>query len=84
MTKEELLKKPYYHLKNPAAYAAKSKLLQEAKKHDPNISIEDIEEWLKFQLAYTLHKPVRLNFKTRPVVASNRCQISNSRLIWWI
>ena len=66
--KEELLKKLYYDLKNPAAYAKKSKLLQEAKKHDSNISIKDVEEWLKSQLAYTLHKPVRFNFKTRPVV----------------
>ena len=27
-----------------------------------------MEEWLNSQLAYTLHKPIRLNFKTRPVV----------------
>ena len=71
MTKGELLKKLYYDLKNPAAYAGKSKLLQEAKKDDTNISIEYVEEWLKLQLAYTLHtlhKMIRLNFKTRPVV----------------
>ena len=68
MTKEELLEKLYYDFKNPAAYAGKSKLLQEAKKHDANISIEDIEEWLKSQLAYALHKLTRLSFKTRPVV----------------
>ena len=68
MNKEELLKKLYYDLKNPAAYAGKSKLLQKAKKHDANISLEDVEEWLKLELGYTLHKPIRLNFKTRPVV----------------
>ena len=68
MTKEELLKKLCYDLKNPAAYARKSKLLQEAKKHDSNVSIEDVEEWLKSQLPYTLHKPVPLSFKTRPDV----------------
>ena len=68
ITKEELLKKLYYDLKNPAAYPGKSKLLQEAKKHDTNISIEDVEERSKSQLTYTLHKPIRLNFKTRPVV----------------
>ena len=70
MTKEELIKKLYYDLKNSAAYAGKSKLLQETKKHDTNISTEDVEEWLKSQLAYTLHKPMRLNFKTRPVVVN--------------
>ena len=44
MTKEELLKKIYYELNNPATYAGKSKLLQEAKKHDSNILIKDVEE----------------------------------------
>ena len=68
MTKEELLKKLQCDSKNPAAYAGKSKLLHEAKKHDSNISIDDVEEWLKSQLAYTLRKPVRLNFKTRSIV----------------
>ena len=63
MTKEELLKKLYYYLKNPAAYAEKSKLFQKVKKHDSNITLEDVEEWLKSQLAYTLHKPIRLSFK---------------------
>ena len=68
MTKEKLLKKLYYDLKNPVVYARKSKLFQEAKGHDSNISIENVEEWLKSQSAYTLYKPVRLNFKTRPVM----------------
>ena len=68
MTKEKLLKKLYYDLKNPVVYARKSKLFQEAKGHDSNISIENVEEWLKSQSAYILYKPVRLNFKTRPVM----------------
>ena len=68
MTKEELLKKLYYDLKNPTAYAENPTLFQEAKKHDLNISTEDIEEWFKSQLPYTLHKPICLKFKTKPVV----------------
>ena len=72
MTKEELLKKIYYDLKSPVAYAKKSKLIQEAKKHDSNISIEDVGESLKLQLAYTLHKPIYLSFKTRTVVAHQK------------
>ena len=67
MTKEELLKKLYYDLKNPVAYTGKSKLLQEIKKHESNISIDDIGEWLKSQLAFTLYKTKRLNFKIRPI-----------------
>ena len=68
MTKEELLKKIYYDLKNPTSYAGKFKLLQEAKKHDSNISIVDVEGWLKLKLGYTLHKPIRLNFKASSVM----------------
>ena len=68
MIMEELLKKLYYYLKNAAAFAGKSKLLQEAKKNGSNISIEDVERWLKSQLGYTLYQPVRLNFKMSPVV----------------
>ena len=33
------------------------------------MSIEDVEECLKSQSAYTLHKPAGLNFKTRLVLA---------------
>ena len=44
MTKEELLKKLYYDLKNPATFTGKSKLLQEVKKIDSNISIENVAE----------------------------------------
>ena len=74
MTKEDLLKKLYYVLKNPTAYAGKFKLFQEAKKHDSieNASIEDVEEWLKSQLAYTLHGPIRLNFNETSRGTSNR------------
>ena len=66
LTKEELLKKIYYDLKNPAAYAGKSKLFQEAKKHDWNISIENVEEWLKSKFVYTSTDTSQL--KMRPVV----------------
>ena len=33
MAKEELVKKLYYDLQNPAAYVGKSKLLQEEENH---------------------------------------------------
>ena len=68
MTREELLKKLYYALKNPAAYAGKSKLFKEVKKHDSNIPIKDVEELLKSQLPYILHKLIRLNFSSGPVM----------------
>ena len=73
-----LLKKVNYDLKKPATYAGKSKLLQEATKHHPNISIEDAEKWLKSKLAYALHKLIRLNFKARSV------EIHQIDQQWWI
>ena len=68
MTKERLRKKLCYDLKNPPACAGKSRLLQQTKKHNANISIEDVEDRLKSQLACTLHKLIHHNFKTRAVV----------------
>ena len=68
MNRDELLKKLYYDFKNPADYAGKFKLFHEVKKRESNISIEDVKEWLKLQLAYDLHKLIRLNFIARLVV----------------
>ena len=51
--------------KNSAACSGKSKLLQEPKKNDANISIQDAEEWLESQLAYTSDKPIRQNKTSR-------------------
>ena len=50
------------------------------KKHKPHISIEDVEDSLISQLAYALHKPICLSFKTRPFVVHQ----VDGRLIWWI
>ena len=60
MNNEKLLKKLYYDLKNPAAYAGKSKLLQEAGNH----LIMAKEELLK-KLYYDLKNPAAYAGKSK-------------------
>ena len=58
----------YYSLSSPAAYIGRNRLYKEAKKKKEVLTLEDVDRWLSKQLSYTLHKPVRKTFKTRPVI----------------
>ena len=64
----ELLSNLYYSLDSSVSYGGKEKLFKEAKKRNDKIKRSDVNKWLQSQLPYTLHRPVRLNFKTRRVV----------------
>ena len=64
----KLLEELYYSLKSPVSFASVEKLYKAAKQKDESISRKYVENWLSSQLTYTLHKPVKLNFKTRPVL----------------
>ena len=65
---KSLLNDLFYSIKSSVSFSSPNKLYNEAKKHDENINRKDVKEWLHTQLTYTLHKPVKLNFKTRPVI----------------
>lgn len=54
------LKNIYYNLESSASYSTVEKLYQAVNKE---ISKEKIKKWLRGELAYTLHKPRRINFK---------------------
>jgi Integrase core domain len=56
----ETLKNIYYNLKNPEAYSTVERLFRATAGKIPR---EKITEWLGSQLAFTLHKPKRINFK---------------------
>lgn len=56
----ETLKQIYYDIANPASYSTAEKLYIAA---DKKIPLEQVKEWLSGQLAYTLHRPRRVNFK---------------------
>lgn len=65
---EKLLSELYYSLQSPVSYAGAEKLYQYARKKNNSITRKDVKNWLRSQLTYTLHKPVKLKFSTRPVM----------------
>ena len=64
----ELFSNLYYSLDSPASYGSIEKLFEEVRKTREDVKKSDVIKWLQSQLSYTLHKPVKLNFKTRRVV----------------
>lgn len=67
---ENFLKKIYYDLRSPAAYAGLGKVYAEAKKIHPEIRTSDVYEFLKKQRIYTMHKPARKKFQRLEIIAS--------------
>lgn len=57
---ETVLKNVYYNLDNPASFST-PKIIYKALER--KIPLKKIEDWLSGQLAYTLHKSRRVNFK---------------------
>lgn len=66
---EELLERIYYDVEGPASYSGVEKLYKEAKRINANISRKEVADWLSGELVYSLHKPVRKNFKRNPIIA---------------
>lgn len=66
--KNELFSNLYYSLSSPVAYGGVEKLFKEARKQSKEIKRTDVVKWLQSQPSYTLHKPARINFKTRRVI----------------
>ncbi|XP_015793694.1 uncharacterized protein LOC107370222 [Tetranychus urticae] len=62
---------PYNLRDNPASFASADKLFQEARKIDASLKKDEVIEWLKSQLTYTLHKPVRRNFSRNRIIVSS-------------
>ena len=65
---DKILSELYYSFDSPVAFGGKQSLFKEAKKRKIKIKIKDVEKWLRSQPSYTLHKPVRINPKTRKVL----------------
>jgi IS30 family transposase len=69
MSNEKLLKKVYYGLDSPAAYAGVRRVYEEAKRRDQSVRLKDVREYMQQQRVYTMHRPLRRRFprlKTRP------------------
>lgn len=67
----KLLSAIYYDPSNEASFGGVEKLLRRARKKDPSITRKDVEDWLRGELTYTLHKPVRRKFLRNPIVVSH-------------
>lgn len=59
---DKILSKIYYDLSDNASLSGLIQLKREVKKRKLNISVSEIEKWLKKQEAYTLHKQRKLRF----------------------
>lgn len=67
---ETILQRLYYNPKNPAAFSGVQKLYEAAIKKKHTITLNDVKNWLKGQLTYTLHKPICNRIKRNPIVVS--------------
>lgn len=66
---DELLNKHYYNIHHQSGLSSVEKLYHAAKNEDATIRKKDVKEWLKGQLTYTLHKPVRRKFVRNKIIA---------------
>lgn len=78
---EELLKKIYYDVSNPASFGSVDKLYREAKSQNPQIKRSDVESFLSGQIAYTLHRKIRRTFTRNPVLAKFHADVAQADLI---
>ena len=63
------LSKIYYSLeKNPTSFSNVKVLYKHAKRQNPHITKNYVQGWLIKQPTYSLHRQVRINFKTQPVL----------------
>src|SRR5277367_6378066 len=67
---DQLLEEIYYNPQNPASYGGVQALSKES-----GVSVKNVEKWLKSQSAYTLHKPARKRYLTRPYRVSGIDQL---------
>src|SRR5277367_2830004 len=67
---DQLLAEIYYNPQNPASYGGVQALSRVS-----GVAIKDVGKWLKSQSAYTLHKPARKRYLTRPYRVSEIDQL---------
>src|SRR6266446_6969079 len=66
--KFEKINKIYTDISSPGGYAGVQKLYKEVHKKHPNISRDDIKEFLQSNRTYTLFKHRRVNFPRSKIV----------------
>lgn len=66
----EILKRIYYTPSNPGAFSSVAKLFNEAKKEIPTLTLDNVKDWLKSQITYTLHRSARRKFSRNRIIVS--------------
>ena len=67
--KREILRDLYESVKSPHSFTGVQTLLENARKHNPDITRKDVKSFLEEQDSYTLHKITRKKFTRRKVLA---------------
>lgn len=70
-TLEKYLKKIYFNPKNPVSFGGAKRLWEAAKKKGYHPTYSYVQSWLRDQESYSIHKPVRHDFKRRRIVVAN-------------
>lgn len=69
-TLNNLLHSLFFKLKSPSSYSGIQALYAEAKKHDPKVTLKDVETFLHNERTWTLYKPARRRYKRLKTIPS--------------
>ncbi|XP_074604185.1 uncharacterized protein LOC141857597 [Brevipalpus obovatus] len=73
----DILSKIYYDASNPGGFDSQARLLHEANLIDPKITLKNVQDWLRGQLTYTLHRSARRNFLRNKIIFAWAIPIQN-------
>lgn len=71
----------YYNPNNKTAFARPEVFFKEAQKIDPSLKRSDVDEWLRAQLPYTLHKQARKNYPRAKILVSKPNELCQADLV---
>ena len=80
-SKTAILREEYTTTANPAAFASVQKLLKAARLHDPSITKQDVDNFLKAEPSYTLYGVRRKNYLRLPVYVAAPCTLLSADLV---
>lgn len=75
------LSKLYNDYTDPGGLASARKLYEKARKLDKTIKYEDVKNFLRSNLTYTLHYPTKKNFKRNRIIVSRPHQQAQADLV---
>ena len=78
---EQTLRKIYFDPAHPATFGSAVQLHRSAKKRIRNLTLENVTNFLERQTVYTMHRPVKRNFKRRKTIARYKDHILQMDLV---